>query len=201
MDLEHFHIGLMDGKFEQAVQEVYNKFLLTDVGSARLFLVLPSVLPHPILSSLLTTLFNRWNYPSITLLPAPAVAAVAAGLRSALIVDIGWHETTATSIFELREIHTMRTTRAMKKFTENMGRHLKSLQESGRLGLDNGKAITFDLAQEIVSRLNEVLASAKFWYRKFYCQRSSGISEILVSAQFWCQRSSGISEVLASEEF
>ena len=89
MDLEHFHIGLMDDKFEQAVQEAYNKFLLTDAGSARLFLVLPSVLPHPILSSLLTTFFNPWNYPSITLLPAPAVAAVAAGLRSALIVDIG----------------------------------------------------------------------------------------------------------------
>ena len=153
MDLEHFDIGLMEDKVQRAVQEVYNKFLLTDAGSARLVLVLPSILPHPLLSSLLTTFFNRWNYPSISLLPAPALAVVAAGLRSALVVDIGWHETIATCIFELRETHTMRTTRAMKKLTQDMGRHLKSLQESGSLGLDNAIAITFKFTEEIVSRL------------------------------------------------
>ena len=153
MDLGNFDVGLMEDKLERAVQEVYNKFLLTDAGSARLVLVLPSILPHPILSSLLTVFFNRWNYPSITLLPAPAMAAVAAGLRSALVVDIGWHETTATSIFELREIHTMRTTRAMKRLTQDIGRHLMTLPESGRFGLDNSTAITFNFAEEIVSRL------------------------------------------------
>ena len=153
LDLDDFDTGLMEDKFERGLREVYNKFLLTDAGSARLVLVLPSVLPHPILSSLLTILFNRWNYPSITLLPAPAVAAVAAGLRSALVVDIGWHETIATSMFELRETHTMRTTRAMKKLTQDMGRHLTSLQESGNLGVESAAAITFNLAEEIVSRL------------------------------------------------
>jgi hypothetical protein len=153
------------------------------------------------LSSFLTTLFNRWDYPSITLLPAPVVAAVVAGLRSALIVDIGWHETTATSIFELREIHTIRTTRAMKKFTQNMGRHLKSLQESSRLGLDNGKAISFDLAQEIVSRLNKVLASAQFWHPQSSGIGSSIVRGVLVSVKFWYPRSSGVSGVLVSAKF
>ena len=89
----------------------------------------------------------------------------------------------------------MRTIRAMKKFTQDMGRHLKSLQESGRLGLDNGKAIAFDLAEEIVSRLNEVLISAQFWY-----SRSSGVSRVLVSAKFWHQRSSDVRGFLMSSE-
>jgi actin-related protein len=153
MDLSHFDLGLMEDKLERAVREVYNKFLLTDAGSARLVLVLPSILPHPILSSLLTTFFDRWKFPSITLLPAPAMAAVAAGLRSALVVDIGWHETVATSMFELREIHTMRTTRGMKTLTQEMGRHLASLKESERFGLDKSTEVTFDLVEEIVSRL------------------------------------------------
>src|ERR1700722_13177982 len=64
MDLGHFDLGLMEDKLERAMREVYNKFLLTNAGSARLILVLPSILPHPILSSLLTILFNRWTYPS-----------------------------------------------------------------------------------------------------------------------------------------
>ena len=153
MDLAHFDLGLMEDKLERAVREVYNKFLLTQAGSARLILVLPSILPHPILSSLLTTLFDRWKYPSITLLPAPAMAAVAAGVRSALVVDIGWHETVATSMFELREIHTMRTTRAMKSLTQEMGRHLASLKESEKFGLNKDTEITFDFVEEIVSRL------------------------------------------------
>jgi actin-related protein len=153
MDLGHFDLGLMEDKLERAVREVYNKFLLTDAGSTRLVLVLPSVLPHQILSSLLTTFFGRWKYPSITLLPAPAMAAVAAGVRSALIVDIGWHETVATSMFELREIHTSRTTRAMKTLTQAMGRHLTSLKESERFGLDKSTEVTFDLVEEIISRL------------------------------------------------
>lgn len=153
MDLAHFDLGLMEDKVERAVREVYNKFLLTDAGSARLVLVLPSVLPHQILSSLLTTFFERWKYLSITLLPAPAMAAVAAGVRSALVVDIGWHETVVTSMFELREIHTMRTTRAMKTLTRAMGRHLTSLKDSEKFGLDKNTDITFDLVEEIISRL------------------------------------------------
>ena len=153
MDLGHFDLGLMEDKLERAMREVYNKFLLTNAGSARLILVLPSILPHPILSSLLTILFNRWTYPSITLLPAPAMAAVAAGVRSALVVDIGWHETIATSIFELREIHTTRSTRAMKTLTQHMGRHLTSLKESNTAGLDKSAEVTFNFVEEIVSRL------------------------------------------------
>ena len=153
MDLGHFDLGLMEDKLERAMREVYDKFLLTNAGSARLVLVLPSILPHPILSSLLTTLFNRWTYPSITLLPAPAMAAVAAGMRSALVVDIGWHETIATSIFELREIHTTRTTRAMKTLTQHMRRHLTWLKENNTSGLDQSAEVTFNFVEEIVSRL------------------------------------------------
>lgn len=151
--LEVFDLGLMEDKIERAVREAYNKFLLTDAGSARLILVLPSVLPHPLLSSLLSTLFNRWKYSSITLLPNPATAAVAAGLRSALVVDIGWHETIATAVFEHREIGTTRTTRAMKALTQELGRHLTALKIASQCGFDESTAITLVMVEEVIARL------------------------------------------------
>ena len=153
MDLEGFDLGLLEDRIERTVREVYDKYLLTDAGAARLVLVLPSVLPHLILSSVLGTLFNRWKYPTITLLPAPAMATLAAGLRSALVVDIGWRETIATAVFEHREIHTKRTTRAMKVLTQEVGRELATLKTANHCGLDTSTAITFDMVEEIVARL------------------------------------------------
>ncbi len=153
MELEGLDLGLMEDKIERTVREAYNKFLLTDVGAAGLVLVLPSVLPHPILSSVLGTLFNRWKYPTITLLPTPAMAALAAGLRSALVVDIGWHETIATTVFEYREIHTKRTTRAVKVLTQAVAKELAVLKSTNRCGLDASTAITFEVVEEVVARL------------------------------------------------
>lgn len=51
---------------------------------------------------------------------SPALTTVAAGLRSALIVDIGWAETVVTGIYEYREIHSKRSTRASKLLGQEM---------------------------------------------------------------------------------
>ena len=118
-DLRDFNFGLMSDKLERAVREVYNKNLLVDAGSARLVLVVPSLLPHPVLDTLLQTLFERWSFPSIALLPMPVTALVAAGIRSGLLVDIGWEETVVTAVYEYREVRSHRTTRAVKSLTRN----------------------------------------------------------------------------------
>ena len=104
MDLREVDLGLVEDKLERAVREIYNNYLLTDAGNARLVLVMPSVMPHPLLSVVLETLFNRWRFPSITLLPSAAMVAAAAGVRAALVVDIGWAETTIIAIYEYRDI-------------------------------------------------------------------------------------------------
>ena len=153
MDLADVDLGLFEDKLERTVREIYNKYLLTDAGSARLVVVLPSILPHPILSSFLTTMFNRWKYPTITLLPAPAMAAIAAGLRSALVVDVGWHETISTALYEYRETKVIGSTRAMKSLTEDVGKRLKEAKEAGLYGLNDSTPITFDIIEEVVVRL------------------------------------------------
>ena len=125
-DLKDIDLGLLGDKMERAVQEVYNKHLLVDPGNARLVLVLPSLLPHPVLSTVLHTLFERWAYSSVTLLPNPTTALVSAGLRSGMVVDIGWEETVVTAIYEYREVRCHRSTRATKLLTKNFATWAKT---------------------------------------------------------------------------
>ena len=153
MDIDNFELGLMEDKIERAIREVYNKYLLTDAGPARLVLVLPSVVPHPILSSMLTTLFNRWRFPTITLLPTPSMAAFAAGLRSALVVDIGWHETIATAVVEYRELNSTRSTRAMKTVMSVFGSRLDYLKDTSTSDPDSQTVLSHDFVEDLIVRL------------------------------------------------
>ncbi|KAE8557216.1 hypothetical protein EYB25_001922 [Talaromyces marneffei] len=154
MDLREVDLGLVEDKLERAVREIYNNYLLTDAGNARLVLVIPSVMPHPLLSVILETLFNRWRFPSITLLPSAAMVATAAGVRAALVVDIGWAETTVTAIYEYRDITSKRTTRAMKTLMQHMGRMLSHLDHLTKEETEkDGKiSVNFEYCEEAVSR-------------------------------------------------
>lgn len=150
MDVTEVDLGLVEDKIERAVREIYNQFLLTEVGSARLILVLPSVLPHPLLSTVIMTFFSRWKSSSITLLSSPTMAAVGAGVRSAVVVDIGWAETTVTSIYEYREMGTRRSTMAMKALVKELGRTLNAHRQ------EKGEAlplVDFEFAEELMARM------------------------------------------------
>lgn len=114
MDLRAVDLGLVDDKIERAVREAYTKYLLIEQKPRRLMLVLPPVIPHSLLASTLTSLFTNFQYSGITILSTPVLNAVAAGLRSALVLDIGWAETVVTGIYEYREVHYSRSTRAMR---------------------------------------------------------------------------------------
>lgn len=163
MDLRDVDLGLVADKVERAVREAYTKYLLTDLKPRRLILVLPPVMPHPLLSTLMSTLFDNFQNSSISLVPTPVPITVAAGLRSGLVVDVGWSETLVTAVYEYREVHHCRSTRAMKLVTLEMGRLLnRYLKESQ--GLENqSKDIdspdedlldaSFDQAEEATMRI------------------------------------------------
>ncbi|CAG8243308.1 unnamed protein product [Penicillium salamii] len=154
LDSREADLGLVEDKIERAFRETYNQFLLTDAGTTRLVLVVPSLMPHPLLSSLLSTLFSRWRFPSVTLLSSATMSATAAGLRSALVVDVGWAETTATAIYEYREIATRRTTRSMKHLMQETGRLLTGLGSNNQDNTEtnDGISVGFGYCEEISSR-------------------------------------------------
>lgn len=155
LDLRETDMGLMEDKLERAFRDIYHQYLLTDAGTSRLVLVLPSLMPHPLLSALLSTLFSRWRFPSITLLPSAPMSATSAGLRSALVVDIGWAETTTTALYEYREITTNRTTRAMKSVLQELGRKLSALNPDGNAEdtAEDTMSVGFKHCEEIACRL------------------------------------------------
>ncbi|KAJ5793924.1 hypothetical protein N7457_000523 [Penicillium paradoxum] len=154
LDSREVDLGLVEDKIERAFRETYNQFLLTDAGTSRLVLVLPSLMPHPLLSSLLSTLFSRWRFPSVTLLSSATMSAMAAGLRSALVIDIGWAETTATAIYEYREMTTKRTTRSMKHLMQEMGLLLTGLASEGDRDpeAEDKISVGFAYCEEVISR-------------------------------------------------
>jgi actin-related protein len=126
-------------------------------------LVLSSMLPQPLLSTILDTIFNNFQPPTISLLSAPLLTTVAAGLRAALVVDIGWAETVTTGIYEYREVLSERTIRASKLLSQEMLKLLGEAALSANKRLPDvqrnldiqeyRKIISFDECEEIVARM------------------------------------------------
>lgn len=165
MDVRGLNLGLVGDKLERAVREVITKHLLMDMKGKRLVVVVPSLMPHPLLNTVLGTLFTAFQNPGITLLSPPVLSTMVAGLRSALVVDIGWRETIVTGIYEYREIHEKRTTRAMRVVTLEMARLLerqdmeqersavKLADDLGEEGKDELVAVDLEQAEEVTTRM------------------------------------------------
>jgi actin-related protein len=153
MDLSRLDMGLVGDKFERAVREAYTKHFLLDPKPRRILLALPPRMPHTLMSTILDVLFESCQAPSITLLSSPVLATVAAGLRSALVVDIGWAETVVTSVCEYREVHERRTIRAGKLLSEEMAKLLNAELEAD-VGPGAPKPdVSFEEAEEVLARV------------------------------------------------
>jgi actin-related protein len=123
-------------------------------------LVLPSALPLPLLSTILDSLFTNFQPPAVSLMSAPVLTTVAAGLRAAMVVDIGWAETTVTSVYEYREVHCSRSIRASKLFGEEMFKMLAQLvdptafqENSTEISRESRDILSFEECEEVIARM------------------------------------------------
>lgn len=114
--------------------------------------VLPSGLPIPLVSATIDTLFGRFLAPSVALLSAPVAAAAAAGLRCALVVDLGWAETTVTSVYEYREVACTRTVRAGRMLVRQV-HDLLAAALGHEVGPDKTRVLSFEECQDVTTRL------------------------------------------------
>jgi actin-related protein len=155
LDSREFDLGLAEDKIERAVRTAYTKFLLLDTKARKAVLVVPKLIAHPLLARILNVLFTNFQMPSITLVPPPTMCVVAAGQRSGVVVDIGWHESTITIVYELREIAQYKTTRAMKLLMQETATLLekfafprrKEQEQIEKLSLD------FDYVEELMTQI------------------------------------------------
>ena len=184
LDLREIDLGLVKDKVERAVREAFTRHLLSDAKSKRLILIIPSIMPHPLLSCILNIMFIKFHALSITLLSHPIVCLAASGCRSGLVVDIGWSETIVTGLYEYREISQSRTTRAMKAVTKDMAHVIQlhsrtPVPDASRLiqedSFDGSVDILFEHAEQVTTRMA--------WCQSSEQARSNTIPSDLVSSK------------------
>ncbi|KAF2998289.1 hypothetical protein E8E13_007249 [Curvularia kusanoi] len=167
LDVSRVDMQLLGDKLERALRETYTKYFLLDTKPRRVTLALPSRLPHALISKTLDILFKSFHAPSITLMSNPVLSTVAAGLRSALVVDIGWAETLVTAVCEYREVHEKRSLRAGKWLSEEMAKVLNAeLDEEA--ASDSAADVSFEEAEEVLTRVGWCKPSAKGNRRTVY---------------------------------
>ncbi|KAF1349255.1 actin-related protein-like protein RO7 [Lizonia empirigonia] len=153
LDLTNVDMELVGDKFERAMREAYTKYFLLDTKPRRITLAIPPRLPHALISKILDILFKSFHAPSITLMSNPVLSTVAAGLRSALIVDIGWAETLVTAVCEYREVHEKRTVRAGRMLSEEMAKVLNAeLDDDSAPGTPKAD-VSFEETEEVLTRV------------------------------------------------
>ncbi|KAF3001725.1 hypothetical protein E8E14_004273 [Neopestalotiopsis sp. 37M] len=162
LDCRGQDMALVGDKLERGLRDAFARHLLLDsTKPKKISLVLNPALPLPIISSVIDTIFIHFQAPSISLLSSPVATAFAAGIRSALVVDIGWHEATVTGIYEYREVNTLRSTRAGKTLLEETRNFLvdaisprteQVTQGNTQQAVDNN-VVSFEDCEEVATRM------------------------------------------------
>ncbi|GAP90116.1 putative actin-related protein [Rosellinia necatrix] len=161
LDLRGQDLGLVEDKLERELRDALFKNLLADSRPRKFTLVLPPTLPVPLLSATLDTIFHRFQAPTVSLLSAPLMSAFAAGTRSALVIDLGWRETTVTAVYEYREVRSWRTVRAGKLLVEEtyelLLQAVRGYPTTARADRTEdrllGESLSFEECEEVATRM------------------------------------------------
>lgn len=149
LHVRHLDLGLVEDKIERTIRAAHTNHLLLDQRSRRAVLALPTGLSNPLLHVILRTIFASTAPTSISIWTHPLLHTVSAGLRSALVVDIGWEECTVTAVYEYRNVSTRRSIRAAKTLTRSVAHTLE--EHTGPAGAR--EQICFETAQDITERM------------------------------------------------
>ncbi|KAH7311674.1 putative actin protein RO7 [Stachybotrys elegans] len=150
-DVRDLDLGLVEDKLDRLLRDAFTKHLLIDSRPRRVGLVLDSALPIPLLSVIVDTLLIRFQTPLISLMSSPVTAAVAAGVRSAIVVEMGWSETVITSVYEYRQVKTTRTVRGGRYLVDELYEALKKLIHPE--GEPAERVVSFTECEEVMNRL------------------------------------------------
>ncbi|OAA78330.1 Actin-like protein [Akanthomyces lecanii RCEF 1005] len=155
-DLRDFDLGLFQDKLERVLRDAFTRHLLIDSRPRRAGLVLNSAVPIPLLSSVLDILFTKFQAPLVSLLASPTMTTVAAGVRSALVIDMGWSETVVTSVYEYREVKCTRSIRGGKSLLNKTYKLLHNVitgKEDEEESRESDHVVAFSECEDIMCRL------------------------------------------------
>lgn len=89
----------------------------------------------------------------VSLMSSATVATIGAGVRSALVINMGWAETTITSVYEYREVKSTRSVRAGKLLLEKLYKALHKLHFQKDAEEGEPKTISFEDCEDVLYRL------------------------------------------------
>ena len=140
-------LALMSDRLERAVRQIHTEHLqLVSSRTLKAALIVPSLTPTPILEVVLRVLFQHYAQPpTVTLLTTPVLSCVSAGLRSALVVEVGWEETTITAVGEHKIVAERRTVKGGKLLAREM---TSLLQTAG-----GGENIDLAFTEDVIRRM------------------------------------------------
>lgn len=146
-DVRQLDLELVADRLERAVRQVHTDYLqLVPARPLKAVLAIPSLLPAPILEIALRLLFQHHAQPpTITLLTTPILCCVSAGLRNALVVEVGWEETTVTAVGEHKIVAERRSVRGGKMLVQQMA---ALLEDSGIT-----EGVEFIMAEDVTRRM------------------------------------------------
>lgn len=146
-DVRQLDLELVADRLERAVRQVHTDYLqLVPARPLKAVLAIPSLLPAPILEIALRVLFQHHAQPpTITLLTTPILCCVSAGLRNALVVEVGWEETTVTAVGEHKIVAERRSVRGGKMLVQQMA---ALLEDSGIT-----EGVEFTMAEDVTRRM------------------------------------------------
>ena len=99
--------------------------------------------------------------PMISLMSLPTMAVAGAGVRSALVVDLGWRETIVTSVYEYREVKSTRSVRGGRLLIDELYKLLRALIPSADDDdAEDQRVVSFEECEDILHRLMWCRASA-----------------------------------------
>ncbi|KAI6872426.1 hypothetical protein KC338_g2134 [Hortaea werneckii] len=148
------NMELVEDKLSRAVREIHTEHLQLDTKPRKACLAVPSLLPTPLLELVLRVLFEHWQQPhSIMILTTPILATVGAGLRCALVIDVGWEETVVTGIGEYREVAQRRSVRAGRDLLREMRKVLEDARDPSESKGKESTRVTFAEAEEVLQRM------------------------------------------------
>ncbi|KAL1306257.1 hypothetical protein AAFC00_004346 [Neodothiora populina] len=149
LDTRNTDLGLVGDKVERAVRTALTKYLLLDQRSRRAMLALPNGMSDPLLYIVLKAIFSSATPSSVSIWPNPLLATIAAGLRSSLVIDIGWEEVSVSAVYEYRQVLHRRSVRAAKHLVQSVAQMLQ--EHTGPVGAR--EEMTFDTAEDIMERM------------------------------------------------
>ncbi|KAK6436328.1 hypothetical protein LTR95_007484 [Oleoguttula sp. CCFEE 5521] len=149
-DVTGLHLGLVEDVLERAVRTLHVEYLQLDAKPRKVVLAVPSLLPLPLLEITLKVLFAHYTQPPVvTLMPTPLLACVGAGLRNALVVEIGWEETVVTAIGEYKTVAERRSVRGGNMLVHKTAALLRDTLKSTNTP---GASIPFKFAEDVAQR-------------------------------------------------